>query len=100
MSLQNPNTVGEIRYTLDNSIPTAASPLYRAPIEIARGVAADPAIDHADARKERTPLAKLREAVTEHHEIGFLGCHCGEHRTSDPEEEFSNLKRAGLFDRL
>ncbi|NBB64632.1 sulfatase-like hydrolase/transferase [Pseudomonas sp. ODNR1LW] len=36
MSLQNPNAVGDIRYTLDNTIPTAASPLYTAPVEIAR----------------------------------------------------------------
>lgn len=36
MRLRNPNAVGEVRYTLDNTIPTAASPLYTAPVEIAR----------------------------------------------------------------
>jgi hypothetical protein len=34
VSLRNPNAVGEIRYTLDNSIPTTASPLYAGPVEI------------------------------------------------------------------
>lgn len=36
MTLRNPNATGEIRYTLDNSIPTAASALYAGPVEIAR----------------------------------------------------------------
>lgn len=36
MTIRNPNAVGEIRYTLDNSIPTAASSLYTGPVEIAR----------------------------------------------------------------
>lgn len=36
LTIQNPNAVGEIRYTLDNSIPTAASPLYAGPVEINR----------------------------------------------------------------
>lgn len=36
MSLGNPNPVGEIRYTLDGSVPTATSALYAAPVEIAR----------------------------------------------------------------
>lgn len=36
LSIRNPNNVGEIRYTLDSSIPTAASPLYSRPVEIAR----------------------------------------------------------------
>jgi len=36
MSIRNPNPVGEIRYTLDSSIPTAASPLYAGPVAIAR----------------------------------------------------------------
>ncbi len=36
MSIRNPNRVGEIRYTLDNAIPTAASPLYSAPVAITR----------------------------------------------------------------
>ncbi len=36
MRVRNPNAVGEVRYTLDNTIPTAASPLYTAPVEIAR----------------------------------------------------------------
>ncbi len=36
MSIRNPNPVGEIRYTLDNSIPTSDSALYTAPVEIAR----------------------------------------------------------------
>lgn len=36
MSLSNPNKVGEIRYTLDNTSPTVASPLYAGPVEIAR----------------------------------------------------------------
>ena len=34
MSLRNPNAVGEIRYTLDNSIPTAGSRLYSGPVTI------------------------------------------------------------------
>lgn len=36
MTLRNPNKAGEIRYTLDNTIPTAGSPLYAGPVEIAR----------------------------------------------------------------
>ncbi|MFZ5729373.1 MAG: alkaline phosphatase family protein [Pseudomonadota bacterium] len=36
MTLRNPNKVGEIRYTLDNTIPTAQSALYAGPVEIAR----------------------------------------------------------------
>lgn len=36
MTIRNPNAAGEIRYTLDNSIPTAESPLYVGPVEIAR----------------------------------------------------------------
>lgn len=36
MSIRNPNSVGEIRYTLDNSIPSADSTLYTAPVEIER----------------------------------------------------------------
>lgn len=36
MSLRNPNAVGEVRYTLDNTIPTSASPLYTGPVEITR----------------------------------------------------------------
>jgi hypothetical protein len=36
MTLRNPNGVGEIRYTLDNSIPTAASALYAVPVDIPR----------------------------------------------------------------
>ena len=36
MTLRNSNAVGEIRYTLDNAIPTANSPLYTGPVEIAR----------------------------------------------------------------
>ena len=36
MSLQNPNAVGEVRYTLDNSTPTPASPVYAGPVEITR----------------------------------------------------------------
>lgn len=36
MTIRNPNSAGEIRYTLDNSIPTAASALYTGPVEIAR----------------------------------------------------------------
>ncbi len=36
MTIENPNGVGEIRYTLDNAIPTAASPLYDGPVEIGR----------------------------------------------------------------
>jgi len=35
MSIRNPNAVGEVRYTLDGSIPTDQSPLYAGPIEIA-----------------------------------------------------------------
>lgn len=36
MTLRNPNAVGEVRYTLDNTIPTAASPLYAGPVQITR----------------------------------------------------------------
>jgi len=36
MSIRNPNAAGEIRYTLDGSVPTAQSPLYARPVEIAR----------------------------------------------------------------
>lgn len=36
MSLHNPNAVGELRYTLDGSIPTTASTLYTRPIDIER----------------------------------------------------------------
>ncbi|WP_426051118.1 alkaline phosphatase family protein [Brevundimonas sp. SL161] len=36
MTIRNPNPVGEIRYTLDNSIPTSASPLYAGPVQITR----------------------------------------------------------------
>ena len=36
MSIRNPNAAGEIRYTLDGSIPTAQSPLYAGPVEVAR----------------------------------------------------------------
>lgn len=36
MTLRNPNPVGELRYTLDNTIPTAVSPLYDGPVEITR----------------------------------------------------------------
>lgn len=36
MTIRNPNAEGEVRYTLDNSIPTAESPLYSGPVEIAR----------------------------------------------------------------
>lgn len=36
LSIRNPNAAGEIRYTLDSSNPTAASPLYSGPVEIAR----------------------------------------------------------------
>lgn len=34
MTMRNPNAVGEVRYTLDNTIPTAASPLYAGPVDI------------------------------------------------------------------
>ena len=36
MTIRNPNATGEIRYTLDNAIPTAASPLYTGPVKITR----------------------------------------------------------------
>lgn len=36
LSIRNPNALGEVRYTLDGAIPTAASPLYSAPVAIAR----------------------------------------------------------------
>ncbi|WP_312160459.1 alkaline phosphatase family protein [Phenylobacterium sp.] len=36
MTIRNPNAVGEIRYTLDNSIPTNRSTPYSGPVEIAR----------------------------------------------------------------
>lgn len=36
MTLRNPNPAGEVRYTLDNSIPTIRSPLYTGPVEITR----------------------------------------------------------------
>lgn len=36
LTLRNPNPVGEIRYTLDGSTPTAASPRYDGPVEITR----------------------------------------------------------------
>lgn len=36
LSIRNPNSVGEIRYTLDSSIPTAASPLYSRAVPITR----------------------------------------------------------------
>ncbi|MBU4433530.1 MAG: alkaline phosphatase family protein [Alphaproteobacteria bacterium] len=34
MTIRNPNPVGEIRYTLDNAIPTAGSTLYVGPVKI------------------------------------------------------------------
>jgi Type I phosphodiesterase / nucleotide pyrophosphatase/PA14 domain/Fn3 associated len=34
VTMENPNPKGEIHYTLDNSVPTAASPVYRQPVEI------------------------------------------------------------------
>lgn len=34
MSIRNPNPVGEVRYTLDNSAPTATSTLYTKPVNI------------------------------------------------------------------
>jgi len=36
LTIQNPNGIGEVRYTLDNSIPRAGSALYTGPVEIAR----------------------------------------------------------------
>lgn len=36
MSIRNPNAAGEVRYTLDGSVPTAQSALYAGPVEIAR----------------------------------------------------------------
>ncbi len=36
LSIRNPNRAGEIRYTLDGAIPTAASPLYSRPVAITR----------------------------------------------------------------
>jgi hypothetical protein len=36
MTLTNPNAVGEIRYTLDNAIPTAGSALYTGPFDLTR----------------------------------------------------------------
>jgi hypothetical protein len=36
MTIRNPNATGEVRYTLDSSIPTAQSALYTGPVEIAR----------------------------------------------------------------
>lgn len=36
LTILNPNKVGEIRYTLDNSIPTSRSALYSAPVAITR----------------------------------------------------------------
>ncbi len=36
MTLRNPNPAGEVRYTLNNTIPTATSPLYAGPVEITR----------------------------------------------------------------
>lgn len=35
MSIRNPNAQGEVRYTLDNTAPTATSSLYTKPVEIA-----------------------------------------------------------------
>lgn len=40
MTIRNPNAAGEVRYTLDNSIPTAGSALYTGPVEIARNTIA------------------------------------------------------------
>lgn len=36
MTIRNPNKVGEIRYTLDASIPTSQSALYKGPVPITR----------------------------------------------------------------
>lgn len=36
MSIRNPNAAGQIRYTLDGSVPTAQSALYAGPVEITR----------------------------------------------------------------
>lgn len=36
VTIENPNAAGEIRYTIDNSIPTEDSPLYTGPVEITR----------------------------------------------------------------
>lgn len=36
MTIRNPNATGEVRYTLDNSIPTAESPQFTGPVDIAR----------------------------------------------------------------
>jgi hypothetical protein len=36
VTMRNPNAVGQIRYTLDNAIPTMASPAYAGPVTITR----------------------------------------------------------------
>lgn len=36
LTIRNPNPVGEVRYTLDNSTPTATSTLYSKPVAITR----------------------------------------------------------------
>jgi len=36
MTIRNPNPVGEVRYTLDGSVPISSSPLYTDPVEIHR----------------------------------------------------------------
>ncbi len=54
VTMRNPNAVGEIRYTLDNAIPTATSPLYTGPIAITRNTIVRAAL-FVDAKPASTP---------------------------------------------
>ncbi|MDP3405234.1 MAG: alkaline phosphatase family protein [Brevundimonas sp.] len=66
MTIRNPNTVGEVRFTLDNSIPTGASPLYAGPVEITRStiVRAGLFVDGAAASVPTTGYFRILDEST------------------------------------
>lgn len=62
LTIQNPNPVGEIRYALDGESPTAASPLYTGPIEIARSTVVRAAL-FVDGQAASAPVTGLFRVV-------------------------------------
>ncbi|WP_396592650.1 alkaline phosphatase family protein [Brevundimonas sp. R86498] len=66
MTLRNPNDTGEVRYTLDNSIPTLTSPLYTGPVEISRNtiVRATLFIDGVPASVPATGYFRILDLAT------------------------------------